>query len=499
MNPLRPLILIVSLACAIGAARAAGPNFGKHYPPEKTSYVDPVTHLTVDVLTTDKIDDAKPYQTHTTWTSDGKWIIFRSSRGGNGPQIFLLNEQSGDIVQVTDTPGTGTGSLNLSRKEMKLYYMRGGAQGFGRGGRGAATATDGAPATPPPAPLPRQLIETNIGALLADSLAGKVKDAATYERVVATLPADLRDGGGFALDADESKAYWGVSTGPQGNPANAGRRGGAPEAAAATPEAAPAATGATMPGSTRQMGRAIDQPNMDPNVSRESNRIRWEVQGRGQGGIRSIDLKTGEIKTVIDVNFRMGHVQTNPWVPGEIVYCHETTGDAPQRMWFVRGDGTGNRPLYKEDPEGWEWITHETFATKDEVMFLIIGHLPYLRERPSGVAVINLRNNRMNILGQIDENIAPDRPGGFWHCNGSSDGRWAVADTFKGDVYLIDRRSSEITLLTTDHKMTPDHAHPIFSPDNKRVLIQSGRLTDGASLDLMSITLPDSLVNRRKL
>ena len=73
----------------------------------------------------------------------------------------------------------------------------------------------------------------------------------------------------------------------------------------------------------------------------------------------------------------------------------------------------------------------------------------------------------------------------------------APADTFKGDVYLIDRHSSEITLLTTDHKMTPDHAHPIFSPDNKRVLIQSGRLTDGASLDLMSITLPDSLVNRR--
>jgi oligogalacturonide lyase len=489
MSPIlpRPLFLFALLGLALGAAHAAGPNFGRHYPPEKTSYVDPVTHVTVDVLTTDKADDAKPYQTHTTWTADGKWIIFRASRGGNGPQIFLLNEQSGDIVQVTDAPGTGTGSLNLSRKEMKLYYMRGGAQGFGRG---AATTS----ATPPP---PRQLIESNIGALLTDSLAGKVKDAATYERVVATLPADLRDSGGFALDADESKAYWGVGTGPQGNPANAGRRGGG-AAAEPAPEAAATATGATIPGSNRQMGRAIDQPNMDPNVSRESNRIRWELQGRGQGGIRSIDLKTGEVKTVIDVNFRMGHVQTNPWVPGEIVYCHETTGDAPQRMWFVNGDGTGNRPLYKEDPAGWEWITHETFATKDEVMFLIIGHLPYLRERPTGVAVINLRNNRMSILGQIDENIAPDRPGGFWHCNGSSDGRWAVADTFKGDVYLIDRHSSEITLLTTDHKMTPDHAHPIFSPDNKRVLIQSGRLTDGASLDLMSVTLPDSLVNRRK-
>ena len=262
------------------------------------------------------------------------------------------------------------------------------------------------------------------------------------------------------------------------------------------PVPAPAST--TMPGSNRQMGRAVDQPNMDPKVPREENRVRWEQQGRGSGGIRSIDLKTGEIKTVIDVNFRMGHVQTNPWVPGEIVYCHETTGDAPQRMWFVRGDGTGNRPLYAEDPKGWEWITHETFATKDEVMFLIIGHLPYLRERPSGVAIINLRDNRMNIIGQIDENIAADRPGGFWHCNGSSDGRWAVADTFKGDIYLIDRLDGQTTLLTTDHKMTPDHAHPIISPDNKRVLIQSGRLTNGESLDLMEIAIPEALLNKKK-
>jgi oligogalacturonide lyase len=483
VNPARHLLLSTGLLLGLGSAHAAGANFGRHYPSEKTSYVDPVTKLTVTILTTDKADDAKPYQTHTTWTSDGKWIIFRASRGGNGPQIFLLNEQSGDIVQVTDTPGTGTGSLNLSRKEMKLYYMRGGAQGFGRGG-GAGSA----PAAP------RQLIETNIGTLLADSLAGHVKDAATYERVVATLPADLRDGGGFALDADESKAYWGVATGPQGNPAN--RAGGAGRAAAAPVPAIPTAATTTGAGG-RMMGRAIDQPNMDPNYPREANRTRWELQGRGTGGIRSIDLKTGEIKTVVDVNFRMGHVQTNPWVPGEIVYCHETTGDAPQRMWFVRGDGTDNRPLYKEDPEGWEWITHETFATKDEVMFLIMGHLPYLRERPTGVAVVNLRTNRMNIIGQIDEAIAADRPGGFWHCNGSSDGRWAVADTFKGDIYVIDRHTGERTLLTTDHKMTPDHAHPIFSPDNKRVVIQSGRLTDGVSLDLMSVTLPDELLKRR--
>ena len=197
---------------------------------------------------------------------------------------------------------------------------------------------------------------------------------------------------------------------------------------------------------------------------------------------------------MIDVDFRMGHVQANPWEPGEIIYCHETTGDAPQRIWTVRGDGTGNRPLYVATPD--EWITHETVATRYEVMSLIIGHLPYLRKKPTGIAVINLRTDAMKIIGQVEENMGEGRLGGYWHCNGSPDGKWAVGDTFKGDIYVIDRRTGENVLLTTDHKMRPDHAHPIFSPDSRRVLIQSGQLTDGKSLDLMVVELPSRLLQR---
>jgi oligogalacturonide lyase len=123
-------------------------------------------------------------------------------------------------------------------------------------------------------------------------------------------------------------------------------------------------------------------------------------------------------------------------------------------------------------------------------MFNLMGHLPYLRERPTGVAVINLRTNTMKLLGQMEEEMANGAQGGFWHCNGSPDQRWAVADNFSGNITLIDRRDSRQRLLTTDHKMKPDHTHPIFSPDGKRVLIQSGHLTDGKSLDLMTVEIP---------
>jgi oligogalacturonide lyase len=459
LPPMKLLILPLAVLALVSSSSAS--NVGKVYPSEKTSYVDARTGRKITVLTTDASGSAKPYQTHPTWTADGEWIIFRSDRGGNGAQAFLVHEQTGEIIQITDGPASGTGSLNLSRKEMKLWVIRGGPQ-FGR------PSAEGADAPPPPPPAPRQLVEINLATLLADARAGTPKDATAYERIVATLPAELRDAGGFGVDADETKAYWGVAWGtPPPRPPRA------------------PATAANNPGQRR----SIDDANTNPAEALEAARQRFAEAGKGPGGIRSIDLKTGEIKTVIDVDFRMGHVQTSHWTPGEIIYCHETTGDGPQRMWTVRGDGTGNRPLYVETPD--EWITHETSSGPDEVMFNIMGHLPYLREHPTGVAVINLRTNDMKILGQVEEDMGRGRLGGFWHANGSPDGKWAASDTFKGDIFLISRSTGERILLTTDHKMRPDHAHPIFSADSKRVLIQSGHRSDGKYLELMTVEVPE--------
>ncbi len=457
--------LALTFVFAFTSSASAASNVGKRYPSEKHTITDKVTGLPINVLTSGPSSDSKPYQTHTTWTSDGKWIIFRSNRGEKekGGQAFIVNESTGDIIQLTDDPMTSTGSLNLSNKEMKLYFMRGGRP------MGPKGPDESKPR------VPYQLIELNLATLIPDALAGTVKEPSSYERLVGTMPEDLRDSGGFALDADESCAYWGVSYGP--------------EAPRPAPNATPA-TAAT-PGDRRQ----IDQQNTNPAEAREAARQRFAERGKGPGGIRRIDLKTGAVTKVIDVDLRMGHVQTNPWTPGEIIYCHETTGDAPQRMWSVRGDGSNNRPIYVETPD--EWITHETVCGKDELMFLVIGHLPYLRQHPTGIAVINLRTDEMKIVGQVEENTERGGRGGFWHCNGSPDGRWAVGDTFLGNIFLIDRKNGETIMLTTDHKMKPDHAHPIFSPDSKRVAIQSGQLSDGKTLALMVIPLPENLLNRK--
>ncbi len=212
------------------------------------------------------------------------------------------------------------------------------------------------------------------------------------------------------------------------------------------------------------------------------------------------------MRTVVTTPFRIGHIQASPFVPGEILYIHETGGDAPQRMWVVKADGTGNRPLYKEGPT--DWVTHEQFAGPDHVIFNMIGHKRELRQRPTGIMTVSLRDGTAYLLDEIpvdqfkrtelqnfrDPNIPQDQTstGGYWHNAVSYDGRFAAGDDFDGNVWLIDRRNGKRTLLTTGHRMRPDHAHPSFSLDGSRILVQSGMIADGKRLALAVVPVEEA-------
>ena len=272
--------------------------------------------------------------------------------------------------------------------------------------------------------------------LMADAEAGKVLPQG-YETLVATLPQGFILAGGFTLDSDGSTAYVGFDQ----------------------VEAPP-----------RPQGQPVPQV---------------------PGGLLAVDLKTGQSRVVVKTDFRVGHVQANPFKPGEILYCNETGGDAPQRMWIVNSDGSNNRPVFVEAPT--DWVTHEQFADADHVIFDLMGHTAKLRERPTGIMVVGLRDGSVENLGQvpIKSVVGSDRtgPNSFWHNGVTYDGRYAAGDDFDGDVWLIDRKTGAHTLLTTGHVMKPDHAHPSFSPDGSRILIQSGLLTQGKKLSLIIVPL----------
>ncbi len=466
------LFIFAAISLSVLFPLASKAQIGKRFPSEKKIVKDPVTGTMLTFLTSSPVGDSKIYQTHNQWTSDGQWLIFRSGRVRG--EALAVNEISGEMVQVTE--GGYTGMLNVARNAMKLYFMRDPNRKALREQNAANQNT--ASSTPPTErrePSTLQIVEVDLAKLFADSKAGKLKSADGYQRVCGTTPPEIGAGGDMALDGDETRVYFRVS-----------REEAAWHLAPGTKIAA-----------------SFGPRNM----------------GAGPAGIASMDIKTGAIKYVVSVPFQIGHIQTNPWVPGEIVFCWETGGKSPQRTWTVLADGSGLRPLYPEAET--EWVTHEAVISKDEVAIAIMGHrqipgstlkiadgtavgganpgqdaawgISGTREKPTGLGIVNLRTREMTIVGQTPSGS------GLWHVSGSSDGRFAVGDDFSRSIYLIDRHTREMMMLSTGHKTTAaDHPHPTVSPDGTKIEIQSAMLSaDGKSMNICIIPIPEDWLKRK--
>ncbi len=448
------VLLVIVVLSLTSAAHA---QIGRRFPSEKKIVRDPMTGTMLTFLTSTPAGDSKIYQTHNQWTADGKWVIFRSNRVRG--EAMAVNEETGVIVQVSE--GGFTGMLNVARKSMKLYFMRFAPRIQGQDqvqGQQQGPRFGG----------PVQVIEVDLARLFADSESGKLKPESAYQRVCGTTPREMGAGGDMALDGNEEVVYFRI---------------GKDEAMRHLPE-----------------GTKIES-NFGP-----------RNMGAGPSGIGKMNLKTGECGFVVAVPFQVGHIQANPWMPGEIVFCWETGGKAPQRTWTVMGDGTGLRPLYPESE--YEWVTHEAIFSKDEVAIAIMGHrkigTPQVqtdpsnpgqevgwgpsgtREKPTGLGIVNLRTREMIIAGQTASGS------GLWHVNGSSDGRWAVGDDFSRSIYLIDRHSREMIMLSTGHKTTAsDHPHPTFNADGTKIEIQSAMLSeDNKSMNICIIPVPGEWLKR---
>lgn len=451
LNKMKWLSVVVLAFVAINV----NAQIGKRFPPERKVVKDPITGTMLTFLTSTPIGDNKIYQTHNQWTSDGQWLIFRSNRARG--EALAVNEKTGEMVQVTE--GGYTGMLNVARNSMKLYFMR-------NPNRNQSDRR---------MPASLEIVEVDLEKLFADSKSGKLKSANAYQRICGLTPPEIGAGGDMALDGDETWAYFRI---------------GKEEAAR------------LLPPNTKL------EPNFGP-----------RNMGAGPSGIAAMNVKTGVLKHVISVPFQIGHIQTNPWVPGEIVFCWETGGKSPQRTWTVMADGSGFRPLYPESE--YEWVTHEAVIGKDEVAIAIMGHRQIpgstvkvaegtdvgganpgqdaawgksgTREKPTGLGIVNLRTRAMEIVGQTSSGS------GLWHVSGSADGRFAVGDDFARNIYLIDRRTREMILLSAGHKTTAaDHPHPTMNADGTKIQIQSAMLSeDGKSMNICIIPVPEEWLKRK--
>jgi oligogalacturonide lyase len=80
MKPRFRLASFFAIGGALLLAVPAHAQIGRRFPSEKKNVPDPVTGVPLTFLTSTPAGDSKIYQTHHQWTSDGKWLVFRSNR-----------------------------------------------------------------------------------------------------------------------------------------------------------------------------------------------------------------------------------------------------------------------------------------------------------------------------------------------------------------------------------------------------------------------------------
>ena len=161
------------------------------------------------------------------------------------------------------------------------------------------------------------------------------------------------------------------------------------------------------------------------------------------------------------------HVNVCPTDPDLILYCHEGSWTmVQQRMWLVRSDGSGRRPLRPQEPQN--ALGHE-YWHRDGQTVGYHGHLKEGRTDP----IFGLINKD----GSHCREYHTQRSTG--HSQSSADGKMHTCDG-AGLICLIEPEdgTASFTPLArhdTSGEMQIGHAHPIFSPDGKFVLFTSDK------------------------
>ena len=434
------ILAFALLACSLcNGVPAKAQGFGVYGQPESWTFMDEGSGREMTILTDTTKNDRFLYQTDPMWTPDGKYLIFRSSSRGKAD----VSKNNGEKGKYNPT--------QLYFVEVETGHIIQATDGDNTGSGFLANKSN-------KMFLNRRvdgkwnLYVIDLDQFFADVHSNKVKKHEKYEKFIGTFPTEMGRPGGYCISSDDKWAYITVE------------RDGTQE--------------------------EIDRMNKNAFLPETNQPVKIKPT---LSGIRKMNLETGEVEKVVDVEFKVGHIQASRFRPEEIVFCNETGGDAFQRMWYVKSDGSDFKPLYKETPL--DWVTHETFASEDYVYFNVLGYQPRLRKQAHGIFRINLRNDDVDVLGQVETSAEEHADGnmlggmGFWHSNATRDNKWATGDTFAGSVWVINNATGEKHLIATNCKMRPDHAQPFFSPDGTKLCFQTGRFTNGKRLNLVMVDL----------
>lgn len=379
----------------------AGGNHGKLYAPENSG----------QLITSKSYKDFKLYQSHSSWSPDGRWLIFTSWRDKNRNNFFAMNMPGTNdgvtdyqIIQLTDHSGVreingagaSTEDLVISQQlndkngdgvdDYYLYYL---------------LESNGQVI----------VVELDYGKLINDALNGTVGATWKYDRLVATWTSGSPTiSGGLSLDASEDYVYVGLNFG----------------------------------GTTFYLQKV--------NIS--------------TGAKTNLHTNTG---------FSISHIIANPYISNRVIFSHSSgktpyNYTPSQRMYYYNGSSVS--PLF--DQQSGDNVSHETWLNSNTIGFNLTstlrqvggvyqtgvwkvdvtrGNASKITEHSSRRYIHHVGTNNGNtIYGDLMYGGTPEKP--------------AATD----QIWKFDTSTGTSTLIHNESLGT--HAHHSISPDGNWMLFQ---------------------------
>ncbi|NUM54007.1 MAG: hypothetical protein HUU46_10225 [Candidatus Hydrogenedentes bacterium] len=205
---------------------------------------------------------------------------------------------------------------------------------------------------------------------------------------------------------------------------------------------------------------------------------RLGTDGSDLAVIYVIDHATGDTKEAYRVPTPpqyMSHVQWSHTSPNLLSFA----GFYPRINVLDIDTGTVTAPY---DQLRDELVTHEHWWVNDQIVFCGGTHPKPAED--AHVKVVDVKTGVTRILAAgswwpngTDEEVAKEN---YWHCAGSDDGRWVVADNWHGDITVIEGKNARPIVLTTGHRSygKGDHPHVGWDRQGQQVIFTSYKLGD---------------------
>ncbi|MDR2042794.1 MAG: oligogalacturonate lyase family protein [Clostridium sp.] len=193
-----------------------------------------------------------------------------------------------------------------------------------------------------------------------------------------------------------------------------------------------------------------------------------------------LDPATGKSEVMWQDDHNLGHCQACPGDDDTVMYIHETTGDALQRIWLYDVPTRRARPYFVEK-EG-DWITHEVWTADGEYL--------YFMRYPHNIMRGTRDGHHFKVMAESKQ---------FLHCAPDRNGKFITADRITGvycgtvnQIMLVNQKTGvEETLASLEEPHTgAEHPHPSFNRKGDVVLFNkpiAGSFCNVCAIDLEQV------------